>query len=195
MTPIARSKTQRGYNILPKRHSLWDDGGGKKAKGVPPAKKRTTEGAHDDPMDLDAKSRSRKSPKATPKSSYLKATSVSRRGADAITASADAKPLKRASLGLETWDTVDVETKKRRDVIMGKSEPSGGNKPDAYDAEYDKGRVKKVRKKGEEPGSNNSKLFDAFQKGVKKTKGLMASAKKVLGGKKRKRSSSSSTNK
>ena len=105
-----------------------------------------------------------------------------------LAASTGGKTRNRASLGLDTWNTIDVETKKRRDANMGKSGPSRGNKPDAYDAEYDKGRVKKVRKKGDEPGANNSKLFDAFQKTVKKTKSLMTKAKKALGGKKRKRS-------
>ena len=190
MTPIARSKTQRGYNLLPKTYSLRDSGAVKKAKGVPPAKKRMR-GPQSDLMDLDATLRPlANSPKATPKSTSVKTASISRRGADAIAASTGAKHRRRASLGLDTWDTVDVETKKRRNVNMGKSGPTKGNKPDAYDAEYDKGRVKKVRKKGDESGSNNSKLFDAFQKGMKKTKTLVAKAKKALGGKKRRRSSS-----
>lgn len=194
LTPIARSKTQRGYNILPKRYGVRDDGVGKKKakKGVPPAKKRTTRGLQDDSMDskdLGAKFRPPKSPNATPKSSLKTASaSASRRGADALAASTGGKTRNRASLGLDTWNTIDVETKKRRDANMGKSGPSRGNKPDAYDAEYDKGRVKKVRKKGDEPGANNSKLFDTFQKTVKKTKSLMTKAKKALGGKKRKRS-------
>ena len=193
LTPIARSKTQRGYNILPKKYSLRDAKDGskkKKGKGAHSAKSLAAEAPQSEPMNIDTKSVPHKSTKL-PKSIHTKSltsklpskTSVSKRGADAIAASTKAQ--NRASMGLDTWNTVDSETKQRRNVNMVKSGPAKGNRADAYDAEYDKGRVKKVRKKGDEPGSNNSKLFDAFQKVKRKGKSLVA---KALGQKKRKRS-------
>jgi len=153
MTPIAQSKSRRGYSIRPKMHSI------KKAS----SKKRKADmfEARDDNDDATARTQNAKTAggkKSVPKS-------VSKRGADAINAT---KTGNRTSMGLDTWDTVDSDTKKQRDVNMRKSGPSRGTKPDAYDADYDKGRLKKTKKKaaaGErEAGASTSKLFDAFQK-------------------------------
>jgi len=181
MTPIAQSKSRRGYSIRPKTHSI------KKAS----SKKRKADmfEARDDKDDATARTQNAKT--AGGKESVSK--SVSKRGADAINAT---KIGNRTSMGLDTWDTVDSDTKKQRDVNMRKSGPSRGTKPDAYDADYDKGRLKKTKKKaaaGErEAGASTSKLFDAFQKTVKKGKNLVTNVGKKVGrslggGKKRKR--------
>ena len=83
------------------------------------------------------------------------------------------------------WHRRQGDDEPRRTLITLRRRPS----PDAYDADYDKGRLKKTKKKaaaGErEAGASTSKLFDAFQKTVKKGKNLVANVgKKVsaLGG-------------
>ena len=66
------------------------------------------------------------------------------------------------TLGLDTWDGIDVSNKKQRDKNMKR--PMTDRKiADEYDMEYDKGKTKKIKTKRETNGLTSA-AFDAVAK-------------------------------
>lgn len=75
-------------------------------------------------------------------------------------------------MGLDTWDSIDSGIKKQRDRNMRKTVVPR-KKLDTYDAEYDKGKTKKVKDKSKSSGAYlTSAAYDAVAKQLSKAKRL-----------------------
>eukprot|EP00890_Picochlorum_soloecismus_P001898 jgi/Picsp_1/2709/NSC_00938-R1_protein len=69
------------------------------------------------------------------------------------------------SLGLDTWDGINVSNRKQRDKNM-KRTMNDRKIADEYDLEYDKGKTKKIKTKRETPGLTSA-AFDAVAKSLR----------------------------
>ena len=80
-------------------------------------------------------------------------------------------------MGLQQWDDVDIDSKRQRDRNMWKTVVPR-KEIDAYDAEYDKGRTKRIKDKAKSSGYLGSTAFDVV---AKKLRNAKKGLKKSLG--------------
>ena len=80
-------------------------------------------------------------------------------------------------MGLQQWDDVDIDSKRQRDRNMWKTVVPR-REIDAYDAEYDKGKTKRIKDKTKSGGYLGSMAFDVV---AKKLRNAKKGLKKSLG--------------
>lgn len=80
-------------------------------------------------------------------------------------------------MGLQQWDDVDIDSKRQRDRNMWKTVVPR-KEIDAYDAEYDKGKTKRIKDKTKSSGYLGSTAFDVV---AKKLRNAKKGLKKSLG--------------
>lgn len=81
-----------------------------------------------------------------------------------------------AGLGVDAWEDTGKKVKRIHDTLLHASAPLR-RQIDEYDAEYDKGKVKKVRKRNKDGDTIDSSVFDAAytaEKGRPLKKGSMS---------------------
>lgn len=71
------------------------------------------------------------------------------------------------SLGVDVWEDMDVDEKRRHDRLLRLNPVPGRRAIDEYDAEYDRGRVKKAKSKDRVNDTLDSRVFDAAVKSKK----------------------------
>jgi hypothetical protein len=74
------------------------------------------------------------------------------------------------SLGLDTWDGIELSNKKQRDKNM-KRTMTDRKIADEYDLEYDKGKTKRVKSKRETNGLTSA-AFDAVAKSLRSVRNV-----------------------
>jgi hypothetical protein len=174
LTPLARSKLSQGGTILLPRTRLRST---QKQTPKGSSKKKNTDIVVEDTVPSSSsskkkkkKNRSEQSMKSTDTSQEEPMSSAKRsrkRGAEAL----QKYKTHTVGMGLDIWDDIDTDMKKRRDRNVRKTIVPR-KQLDEYDADYDKGRTKRVKTKS---GKHlTSAAYDAVAKQLSKAKRFLS---------------------
>ena len=170
LTPLARSKLSQGRTVLLPRTRLRSNGQ-KQSLQTPmctgTSKKRSTTPVENGPS---SKRKKRESDVHTMNASTggpPLSVNGKKRGTEAL----QKYKTHTVGMGLDNWDDIDTDMKKRRDRNVRKTVVPR-RQLDEYDADYDKGRTKKVKNKSKIGRHITSAAYDAVAKQLSKAKRL-----------------------
>lgn len=182
LTPLARSKFAQGGAILLPRTRLRSSMQKQQIPQTPRsggnssmAKKRS---ASIDDASFKMEKRNRKKKKVVIPTPSLEPKRDTEQSSPSRSKKRGSKALEKykthtVGMGLDNWDDIDTDTKKQRDRNIRKTIVPR-KQPDEYDADYDKGRTKKVKSTTASAKHLTSAAYDAVAKQLSKAKRLFA---------------------
>jgi len=132
-------------------------------------KRHESTGLEDTAPSLKRKSRDVKTSDPNQDEPISSAKGKKKRGAEAL----QKYKTHTVGMGLDNWDDIDTDMKKRRDRNVRKTIVPR-KQLDEYDADYDKGRTKKVKTKSKSGKHLTSAAYDAVAKQLSKAKRFLS---------------------